>query len=63
MSSIKMTFNEMISALDGVNGRLLLELPNNKVIEDVMNMITEVSLSLDEWAQDIEVNKQENDNY
>lgn len=55
MEDVKMSFDEMISALDAANGRLLIELPNSKTVEDAIDMIAKVSLSLGEWAQDMEV--------
>ena len=54
MEDVKMSFDEMISALDATNGRLLIELPNSKTVEDTIDMIAKVSLSLGEWAQDME---------
>jgi hypothetical protein len=51
---IKMSFEDMISTLDGACGRLLVEAMRNPLIREAMEMVTSVSISLGEWAQEIE---------
>lgn len=50
----KMSFEDMISALDGACGRLLVASMRNPEIREAMEMVTNVSLSLGEWAMDLE---------
>ena len=52
--SEKMSFEDMISALDDVCGRLLVASMKNPEIREAMEMVTKVSLSLGEWAMDLE---------
>ena len=53
-NEIKMSFEDMISALDGACGRLIVESMKNPIIREAMEMVTSVSLSLGEWAQEVE---------
>jgi len=46
----KMSFEDMISALDGAAGRLIVQSMKDPVVSEAMEMITNVSLSLGEWA-------------
>lgn len=50
----KMTIDEMISALDGACGRLIVASMTNKEVREAKEMIMKVSLSLGEWEQDLE---------
>ncbi len=50
MGEIKMSYEDMISTLDGAAGRLLVESMTNQTIREAMEMITKVSLSLGEYA-------------
>ena len=50
----KMSFEDMISALDGACGRLLVASMRKSEIREAMELVTAVSLSLGEWAMDIE---------
>ena len=50
----KMNFDDMISTLDGACGRLIVASMGNSEIREAMNMITKVSLSLGEWAMELE---------
>ena len=52
--SEKMSFEDMISALDGACGRLLIASMRNPEIREAMEMVTKVSLSLGEWSMDLE---------
>ena len=52
--SEKMSFEDMISALDGACGRLLVASMRNPEIREAMEMVTKVSLSLGEWSMDLE---------
>lgn len=54
MDELKMSFDDMISSLDGASGRLTVEALKNPVIREAKEMIMKVSISLGEWAQDIE---------
>lgn len=49
----KMNFEDMISALDGACGRLIVASMSNPEIREAMEMVTNVSLSLGEWAAEI----------
>ena len=46
MDDIKMTLEEMISALDGAGGRLIVMAMQDPVIREAHDMIMNVSLSL-----------------
>ena len=50
----KMSFEDMISALDGACGRLLVASMRKPEIREAMELVTAVSLSLGEWVMDIE---------
>lgn len=50
----KMSFEDMISALDGASGRLIVQSMKDPVIGEAREMITNVSLSLGEWASELE---------
>lgn len=50
----KMSFEDMISALDGACGRLIVASMRNPEIREAMEMVTKVSLSLGEWAMELE---------
>ena len=50
----KMSFEDMISALDGAAGRLIVQSMKDPVISEAMEMITNVSLSLGEWMSEFE---------
>lgn len=50
----KMSFEDMISALDGACGRLIVASMSNREIREAMEMITNVSLSLGEWAMELD---------
>ena len=50
----KMSFEDMISVLDGANGRLIVASMRNPEVREAMDMITKVSLSLGEWAMELE---------
>ena len=52
--SEKMSFEDMISMLDGACGKLLVASIRNPEIREVMEMVTKVSLSLGEWSMDLE---------
>ena len=52
--SEKMSFEDMISALDGACGRLLVASMRNPEIREAMEMVTKVSLSLGEWSMDLD---------
>ena len=52
--SEKMSFEDMISALDAACGRLLFASMRNPEIREAMEMVTKVSLSLGEWSMDLE---------
>lgn len=54
MDELKMSFDEMISSLDGASGRLTVEALKNPIIREAKEMIMKVSISLGEWAMDIE---------
>lgn len=54
MEDMKMTFDDMISMLDGANGRLTVDSLRNPVIKEAKEMIMKVSLSLGEWAEEAE---------
>lgn len=54
MNKLKMNFEDMISSLDGASGRLTVEALKNPVIREAKEMIIKVSVSLGEWAQDME---------
>lgn len=56
MDELKMSFEDMISLLDGASGRLTVEALKNPVIKEAKEMIMKVSISLGEWAQDMEDN-------
>ena len=49
-----MSFEDMIYALDGACGRLIVASMRNPEIREVMEMITNVSMSLGEWAMELE---------
>ena len=50
----KMSFEDMISMLDGACGKLLVASMRNPEIREAMEMVTKVSLSLGEWSMDLE---------
>ena len=50
MEEIKMSQSDMISMLDGAAGRLLVASMKDPVVKEAMEMITKVSLSLEEYA-------------
>lgn len=50
----KMSFEEMISMLDGACGRLIVASMANREVREAKEMITKVSLSLGEWGQELE---------
>lgn len=52
----KMSFNEMISALDGAVGRLIVPSIKDLAVNEAKELIINVSLSLGEWSQDLEDN-------
>lgn len=52
--SEKMSFEDMISMLDGACGKLLVASMRNPEIREAMEMVTKVSLSLGEWSMDLE---------
>lgn len=54
MEELKMSFEDMISSLDGASGRLTVEALKNTVIREAKEMIMKVSISLGEWAQEME---------
>lgn len=54
MDELKMSFEDMISSLDGASGRLTVEALKNPVITEAKEMIMKVSVSLGEWAQEME---------
>lgn len=54
MNELKMSFDDMISALDGASGRLTVEALKNPVIKEAKEMLMKVSISLGEWEQDME---------
>lgn len=54
MEELKMSFENMISSLDGASGRLTVEALKNPVIREAKEMIMKVSISLGEWAQEME---------
>lgn len=56
MDKLKMDFDDMISSLDGASGRLTVEALKNPIIREAKEMIMKVSISLGEWAQDMENN-------
>lgn len=56
MDELKMSFEDMISLLDGAGGRLTVEALKNPVIREAKEMIMKVSISIGEWAQDMEDN-------
>jgi len=49
------SFDEMISKLDGACGRLLVSAMKDPVVREAMEMVTEVSLALGEIAEESEV--------
>lgn len=51
MNELKMSFDDMISSLDGASGRLTVEALKNPVIREAKEIIMKVSISLGEWAQ------------
>lgn len=54
MEEMKMNFEDMISALDGAAGRLIVASMSNREVRDAMEMITKVSISLGEYAEELE---------
>lgn len=54
MDELKMSFEDMISSLDGASGRLTVEALKNPVIREAKEMIMKASISLGEWAQEME---------
>lgn len=54
MEELKMSFENMISSLDGASGRLTVEALKNPVIREAKEMIMKVSISLGEWEQETE---------
>lgn len=54
MEEMKMSFEDMISNLDGASGRMTVEALKNPVIREAKEMIMKVSISLGEWAQELE---------
>ena len=54
MDELKMSFDEMISSLDGASGRLTVEALKNPIIREAKEIIMKVSVSLGEWTMDIE---------
>lgn len=54
MDELKMSFEDMISSLDGASGRLTVEALKNTVIREAKEMIMKVSISLGEWVQEME---------
>jgi hypothetical protein len=52
LDDLTMTINEMISALDGAAGRLLVASMKDPVVRKAMEMITEVSIALGEMGQE-----------
>ena len=55
MDDMKMSFEDMISALDGACGRLMVAAMQNPEVKEAMEMVTKVSISLGEWASDLEL--------
>lgn len=51
MNELKMSFDDMISSLDGASGRLTVEALKNPVIREAKEIIMKVSISFGEWAQ------------
>ncbi len=51
MNELKMSFDDMISSLDGTSGRLTVEALKNPVIREAKEIIMKVSISFGEWAQ------------
>lgn len=56
MDELKMSFDDMISSLDGASGRLTVESLKNPVVREAKEMVMKVSISLGEWAQDMKNN-------
>ena len=54
MEDMKMSFDDMISTLDGAAGRLIVDAMRNPVVKEAMEMISKVSISLGEYAEDFE---------
>ena len=52
MNEYKMSFEDMISALDTAVGMLLIPSMKDPLIKDVVDMISNVSVSLGEWAEE-----------
>lgn len=52
MDELKMSIEEMISTLDAAAGRLIVASMENTTIKEAMEMVTNVSISLGEWATD-----------
>lgn len=50
----KMSFKEMISALDEACGRLIIPSYADPLIKEAKRLITDVSFSLGEWATELE---------
>lgn len=50
----KMSFDDMISALDGACGRLIVASMGNEEVREAKDMVMKVSLSLGEWAMELE---------
>lgn len=54
MDELKMSFTDMISNLDGASGRLTVEALKNPIVREAKEMIMKVSISLGEYAQELE---------
>ena len=53
---MKLSFEKMISMLDTACGMLLVAAMSDRTVRDAMEMVTNVSVSLGEWGQDMENN-------
>ena len=54
MDEFKLSFKEMISKLDTACGMLLVASMSDATVREAMKSITEVSISLGEWGQELE---------
>ena len=57
----KMSFADMISTLDGACGRLIFTALNIPEVREANDMVMKVSISLGEWAMELESSTQNKD--
>lgn len=53
-NKLKLSFDKMISMLDTACGMLMVAAMDDNEVYEAKGLVTEVSISLGEWGQDVE---------